>query len=338
MVDTLHLEVPATMPFRADFAKAWNGPENEKHFQKTGGGLYLVASDLRSYTGIPARLSVGHRHHKKLGPKLEIFQAGDKCRTEWIETVEAIFAGDAEESAILRADLTGDVRGVPVGVFERAIYAKFKHTAQSEYGGPGERTLEELEELACSYSRFDAQTLYFGRKPCQLRIYDKTRHRLKVLLVQKNKLRRRAGLEPVSFFEEYGYNPREVVTRVERQMGAREPAKAFGVKYLGEIHRLMKCDPFERLQLAGDLGGVIEELEEIEGARRLLVCYIRDHIERTGLQDARAFGRAQFRRPASFRKFWAENEHLIFATAGPGVTRADLTAEFHQSLQVQLAA
>jgi hypothetical protein len=336
MVDKLDLEVPQKLPFRRDFHKLWNGPDADQVFKKRSGGLYEVTADLRG-VGIDAMLSCGHKHHKKLGPKLEILRAGDKTFSAWAEVHDQVFQGEAWDDEILRADLTADVRGVPVGYFERAMWCKFKHTTQQEYGEPGQHSESELREMAAAFSRFDAQTLYYGRKPRQVRFYDKTRHRLKVLLPAINRERKQHGLELVSFADVYGYDQREIVTRAERQMGARETAEAWGVVSLGEIHRLAKFDPFERLRFAADARGG-PGLGELEGMRAAFIDLMRDRIERTGLEDARAWLRGKFTKPNSFRHFWADNEHLILSVRGSKVTRAELTQEYRRSLGLQLAA
>lgn len=328
MVDKLDLEVPQGKRFRPAFARAWNNPEMDSVFKKTTGGLYLVTADLRD-VGIPARLSCGHKHHEKLGPKLEIIGAGEMAFSQWAEVHEEIFEGEAWDDAILRADLTADVRGVPVSDFGRAMWCKFKHTTQQEYG--------EFQHMTTSHSRFAAQTLYYGRKPRQMRFYDKTRHRLQVLLPALHRKQKREGQELSTFAEVYGYEPDVIVTRAERQMGARETAEAWGVGCLGELPRLMKCDPFERLKFTDDAAGG-RRMEDLEVPTRGMILYLRELIERGGIDQARAWLRGEYgTRARAFRKFWAENEHLI-VRVNPRVSREFLTQEFRRTLAEQLAA
>lgn len=327
MIDKLDLEVPQSRRFRPDFARAWNGPENEKIFRKTTGGLYLVTADLRGI-GIPARLSCGHKHHEKLGPKLEIIGAGDMPFSQWAGIHEEIFEGEAWEDAILRADLTADVKGVSVSDLGKMMTCKFKHTNQQEYG--------DTAHVTASYARFAAQSLYYGRKPRQTRIYDKTLHRLCVLLPAIHRGQRKRG-ETLSTFEDvYGYPPSHMVTRVERQMGARETSEAWGVGVLGEIPRLMKCDPFENLRfIRGDADGL--ELCELDGTQCMLIELLRERVDQDGLDQARAWIRGRFSKANTYRKFWRENEHLI-VRANPAITREALAMEYRRTLAAQLAA
>jgi len=327
VIDKLDLEIPRTMPFRSDFAKAWNDPRNDLIFKKRTGGLYLVTGDLRG-VGIPAMMSVGHKHHEKLGPKLEILGAGSMTFSQWVDVHGAIFQGEAWEDAILRADLTTDSRGVPVSAFGRAMWCKNKHTNQQEYG--------ELQHMVTSVNRFGAQTLYYGRKPRQLRFYDKTLHRLKVLLPQLHRKQKREGLDLSTFEEVYGYGSHEIVTRAERQMGARETSKAWGVHSLGEIHRLATCDPWERLRFADQARGG-RDFAELDGARRMLIELLRERIEYDGLDSTRAWAMGRFSKAGSFRKFWWENEHLLVDSI-PFVTREKLTEQYRASILEQLAA
>ena len=327
MIDKLDLEVPRKMSFRKDFARHWNNPNNDKILHKKTGGLYLVRADLRD-VGIPAMLSVGHKHHEKLGPKLEVMGAGGMTFSEWAAVHDALFEGEPYDDAILRVDLTADVRGVSVDSFGRAMWCKFKATNQQEYG--------EFQHRITSVNRFAAQTLYYGRKPRQIRFYDKTRHRQQVLLPQLHREQKKRGEQLSSFFDEYGYEPHEIVTRAERQMGARETSEAWGIHTLGEIHRLAQCDPFERLRFADD-AKVTKQLAEVEGARRMLIDLLRERIQADGLDYTKAWSRATFRKADSYRKFWRENEHLIIDT-NPLISREKLTSQYQASISEQLAA
>jgi hypothetical protein len=326
MIDKLDLEVPRAMPFKADFARHWYNPQNDELFKKRTGGLYAVQGDLRA-VGIPAMISAGHKHHEKLGPKLEIIGAGAKTYSEWVAIHEQIFNGEVEECSILRADLTADIHGVPVDAFGRAMWCRYKHTNQQEFG--------DLPPLHSRVNRFAAQTLYHGKKPRQIRFYDKTLHRLKVLLPAINREQKRRGRKLTTFFEEFGYDPSEIITRVERQMGARETSEAWGVRTFGDIPRLMKCDPFERLRIVEDAEGV--SLSDLDGQRRSWVAMMRERIERDGLDYSRSWLMGFFDRPNSFRKFWRENERYIL-DPHPRISVEMLTGEYRKTLQAQLAA
>jgi hypothetical protein len=332
MIDKLDLEVKE--PFNAEFARAWNNSANDELFKKTHGGLYLVAADLRG-VGIPARLSVGHKHHKKLGAKFEIIGAGEMGFSQWAETCDQVFKGDCYANKILRADCTADVRDVSVSELGRAMTVKYKQTTR-QFFGEDEQRYNLTPQLVSAVQRLAAETQTYGNKPRQIRVYDKTRHRKDVLLREMHYWQRRRG-EPLSTFEEaFGLDPRQMVTRIERQMGAREPRDVWGVDALGEIHKLAERDPWERMKFARD-ARVTKNLAALDPVRRMLILSLRERIETRGLDQARAWARGHFELANSFRKWWRENEHLLLES-GPVISRAQLTEEFRSTTIEQLAA
>jgi hypothetical protein len=327
MLDKCDLEAPRGISFNRDFGRHFNNSANDALFKKSGGGLYLVKADLRG-VGIPAMLSLGHKHHPKLGPKFEYLGAGEMCYSDFVGHYEQVFKGDVCEASFLRVDLAGDIPRVKADELGRMMWCKHKHTNQQEYG--------EWQHKMTTYNRFAAQTLYYGCKPRQLRIYDKTLHRAQVLLRNRHRHEKKHGL-PLSTFEEaFGYAATEIVTRVERQMGARETAEKWGIKKFGQIHELVNRDPFENLVFAtGD-----RALEEIDGTRLVLVLMLRERVDREGLDCTRAWLRGQYKgdnAANSFRKFWRENGDFI-VVSHPAVTREFLVAEQKRTLIEQLAA
>lgn len=337
MLDKLDVEVPTALAkWNPEFKRHWDNPQNDRLFKKhEGSGLYLVTADLRD-AGIPIRLSLGHKHHDKLGPKVEIIGVGEMGYSDWVGRIEEVFDVDGNEAELLRVDLTADIPGVTVSEIGRTMYCKFKATTQQEYG-QGDDQGESSIHLSTTHNRFAAQTLYYGRKPRQVRIYDKTRHRAEVILREVHRKQRRAGEELCSFEQYFGYDQSETITRVERQMGARESSEAWGISKVGEIHKLEKCDPFARLKFIDEVKRG-DTLAKITGPRRVAIDYLREMVEREGVDRMRAYLRSRYRSDQSraYRKFMQENEHLILA--GTAVSRAKLTSEYRDSLRKQLAA
>jgi hypothetical protein len=326
MIDKYDSEVPFKVPFQPAFKRHWDNPQNDALFKKRSGGLYLVQADLRG-VNIPIMLNIGHKHHAKLGPKVEIIGAGDMTYSEWAAAREQVFQGEPYDDAILRVDLTADC-GVPVGAFERAIWCKHKLINQHEYG--------EWDHKTTDINRLAAQTIYYGRKPHQIRIYDKTLHRAQVLLPKLHRQEKRDGVALSTFFEAYGYESNKVVTRVERQMGARETAKAWGIATFGDIQKLAKCDPFQKLQFGDDARGGAT-LDELDGHRRSHILLLRRIVENEGVDAVKVWLRQQFKVADSYRRFWRENEHLIIDVS-PFITRGELTQQYQASILQQLAA
>ena len=326
-IDKLDLSVSAKARFTPAFKRAWNSPEIEK--LKKPGGLYSVKADLRK-VGLPVIVSFEHLHHKHLGPKMEIQRAGDMYYSQLAEVHEQIFEGDAFEDEILRVDLTADVHGVTVQEYGRAMWHLYKQTHQQEYGDG------DYYHLTRSVGRGAAQTLYYGRKPHQMRFYNKTLHRLQVLLPALHRQQKKHGIPPSSFQEVYGYDPFEIVTRVERHMGDRETRDVWGVQKFGEIHRLAQCDPFERLRFVEDARGG-RSLNDLDGAARAFILLLRNERDDVGVDQMKTWLRSQYRDPRAFRKYWQENEHLIL-DHNPAIARENLTRQYRSSLMKQLAA
>jgi hypothetical protein len=326
-LDKLNLEVPKTVPFQADFGRAWKDPNNDKIFKKTTGGMYLVAGDLRG-VGIPARISIGHKYHEKLGPKIEILGAGEMTYSQWREVPEQIFAVDSDEAGILRVDLAADVEGVGVPEFGTAMWCKFKHTAQQEFG--------EYQHLMRRYERFGAQSLYYGRGEDQFKAYNKTLQCEKVLLPKIHKRERAEQCELSTFEEAFGFPRDLILTRVERRLGDRGTTKNWGISNFGEIQRLAKVDPYERLEFAADTNQ--DRLRNLSGAALSHVLRLRAQIAMDGVDVTKAELRECFGdRSRAFRKFWQEHAGYLI-DSNPLVSREMLTSQYRRSFSLQMAA
>jgi hypothetical protein len=326
-LDKLDLELPVGASWRPDFGRLWNNEHNEKLLKVVTGGMYQKSGDLRGI-GLDARLSCGHRFYEKLGPKVEIFGMGKKTFSDVVGIVEEIIDGDACDSSMLRVDLTADTAGIGVTEFERSLYLRNMQTSQNEYGG------YKPEQMERSYRRGKAETLYFNRGVGQVRIYNKTEHR-KVLLIALNKQRRRHNEPTKTFFEEYGYDPSEIRTRVEKQCGGRLAEKLWGIRKLGEIHRLADVRPFHNFKFARDGAGDYE-LCDLHGVTRGFILLLRDRAETKGVADVRMFLKQTFDDPRRCREFVKRYEHLFMPQTQ--LTREALTAQYRHSIVAQLAA
>lgn len=326
-LDKLNVELEASGGFNPEFARPWKNEQYGKLFKMKYGGMYEKVGDLREY-GLDARLSCGNKFHPKAGPKLEIFKMGEKTVSDVVGIIEAVGGGDAWKSTILRTDLTSDTAGFGVEDFERSMYVKNMQTTQTEYGEYNPAQMER------GYRRGKAQTLYFNRRDGQIRIYNKTEHR-KVLLVQLNKQRKRFREPTKTFFEEYGYDPSEVRTRVEKQCGGRLPEKLWGIRELGQIHLLADVRPFDNFKFARD-GSGDAELEELSPMTRGFILLLRDRAGDKGVADIRMFLKQVYPDPRRCREFIQQYEHLFMPQTK--LTREALNAQYRRSIVKQLAA
>lgn len=326
-LDKLDMELPPGMPWKPLFGRIWNNENRERDFKMTYGGMYQKTGDLR-WMGLDARLACGHRFHEKLGPKIEIIGMGKKTYSDVVGIVEELIEGDAMESAMLRVDLTADTEGIPVSEFERALYLRNMQTSQTEYGDPVN------DVIVRAYQRGKGETIYFNTRNGQVRIYNKTEHRRKLLIALNNK-RRRHNEPMTTFEEEYGYDPKEIRTRVEKQCGARLAEKLWGIRTLGEIHRLADVKPFYNFKFARDAKRG-EDFDQLGPSMALLMDLLRDFATDHSLVETRHKIRQRFDNPRSYRKFIQEYESHF--TPKTQLTREMLTDQYRRSIIAQLAA
>ena len=321
-LDKLNLIMPRGMHLNRTFARHWNNPENVKLFKIRPGEGYHKTGDLRD-VGLDLRLSCGLKWNDKAGMKVEVLGMGAKTYSDVDSLLRHVVDGDPDEGELVRVDLTADLEGIRVKEFERAMYVKYKQTSQTEYH----------DGVTRNFRRGRGDTLYFGRKD-QTRIYNKTEHR-KVLLIALNKRRRRFNEPPKSFVEEYGYEPTEIRTRVERQCGERAAERLWGVKHLGEIHRLADVNPFANFKFVQDAKRG-KELEQMAPVMQLLLSLLREKTEETSVSETRCYVRQFYENPRSCRKFLQENERFFML---PTLLSTELlTTQYRRSIIKQLAA
>lgn len=325
-LDKLNLELEARGGFNPQFRKDWNNERYAKDLKIIYGGMYEKVGDLRTF-GIDARLSCGNRFHPKAGPKLEIFKVGEKSISEIVEIHERVGGGDVWKSQITRVDLTADFIGPGVDVFEHALYLKGGQTTQNEYGKYNPAQMER------AYRRGKSQTLYFNRRDGQVRIYNKTEHR-KVLLQGLNRQRKRYNEPEKTFIEEYGYDPSETHTRVEKQCGARLPEKLWGIRELGQIHHLADVRPFDNFRFQSDGRGAAE-LAELAPMTRGFVLALREMAQTRSVAHVRMFLKQVYDDPRRCREFVQRYEHLFMPSTQ--LTRELLNDQYQRSIVRQLA-
>lgn len=328
-LDKLNLELPARGGFTPEFGRRWNteNEQNNKLFKMVYGGMYQKVGDLREY-GVDGRLSCGSRYHPHTGPKLEIFKVGEKNISDIVEIIEQVSGGDPWKSTIMRADLTADFIGLGVDVFERGMYVKGGQTTQNEYGKYDPAQMER------AYRRGKSETVYFNRRDGQVRIYNKTEHR-KVLLIAENRRRRRRNEPEKTFYEEYGHEPSEIHTRVEKQCGGRLPEKLWGIREFGQIHHLADVRPFDNFKFALD-GRGDAELAELSPMTRSFIISLRFMAVNKGMAHVRMFLKQTYGDARQARLFIQKYEHLFMPQTE--LTREVLNQQYQRSIIRQLAA
>lgn len=340
MLDTCHLETPRIVQYSKAFLPALEQSLTTEWYPKIWKdrsiGPYARVGNFEKL-GIPLLLHTLPRFGKANGDKIEIMQAGDKRISEMVGWVREVYDYDVADSAILRLDLTADTKMAPVDWFRRHVRIAMKQTHRTHL------------TAALEVSKREAETIYGGIAPCQYRIYNKTLHRHDRLLVEHNRKRKIDGLGKQTFEEVFGYDPCLMVTRVERQMGAREPAKAFGIKFFGEINVAANIDPFTNMIFPHVRKPDFGALKPLEA---MAVSYLRGFMDEAndGLQNARNQMKRFYMREArtereretarrTFNRKWAQlSAYLHDSDQAYQLTRERLTDEYKATTMVQLAA
>jgi hypothetical protein len=130
--------------------------------------FYKGVADLRQTFGIDAIL---HIDQKRYGThKVELLETGKKGMTEIKDILEQIIDADPGGCRLGRVDLAVDVRDVPLSWFREHTYVEYKQFLCAH----GKQVDSEMSEMGKKVY----QTLYFGKRPSCVRIYDKTAERV----------------------------------------------------------------------------------------------------------------------------------------------------------------
>jgi hypothetical protein len=263
-IDSLELRIPKghEHKFKMDFT-------NGRSLLKGRGSKYYEFVVKPTDLGLRAALHLKHRYNGN--HKLQILNVGTMCWAEILQLVCQLYT-DPHQLEIMRLDLAVDVPDYPVGWFRT-------HTRVFR-----KRTSGELGEYCRKSDR--CETLYFGRRPNLVRIYDK----LAQLGIKYADLRRsndRIGVLTNGFDQIYGFpQSGHVLTRVERQFGGgRIPDR---IRTLEKLRlNTPEFDPYSQLefeylelcdQYIDDLAG--EDFLQAHGFMHLVTCHGRQEALR----------------------------------------------------------
>lgn len=272
MIDKLDVRVPELATFTPQIADTLAQMRNAPVAPFRPARFYSYVGDLRKTHGIEAVLHLGYKY----GPpthKLEIVDAGKKTLADMRDVITQVFAVKPEELEVMRLDLAADIPGVPVHWFRDKARFQFK-----QFASRIEKAAEaELEFIAMGTAQ--AQSLYAGRRPNCVRIYDKIAEwYLQWRKLQRDYERFNRGMKDfnlnqeqryyaeryVPSFQEWcrreGYEYREgaIVTRIERQIGGdRVPPELRTVGHLSKAHEF---NPFQTLQIVS--AGPVRSFDE----------------------------------------------------------------------------
>lgn len=235
MIDKLEIRIPASTPVSRELGPFWEalrrgvsvpGFRPSQHYRAVG--------DLRPY-GIHAIAHLECRHGNASNHKLELLDTGKVGFSVLLDRIEQTFSLDPLSAEVMRVDLAADIEGVPVSLFENAVYVAYK------------RWVCDIGTVECSRMGGRAvETLYLGKRPNCIRIYNKTEEYRQQYRALARELGSRACALP--FEKIFQISESTVLTRVERQIGAgRVPPNLETIARLQE--NAADFNPFAKLQV-----------------------------------------------------------------------------------------
>jgi hypothetical protein len=168
MIDKIEAMVERGTSFRGELDELRRASPWDPYFPALRPSkFYKAVADLRPF-GFDAML---HIDQKRYGThKVELIETGKKGMEEIESTLERIVDCDPGGCRLGRIDLAADVRDVPLSWFREHTFVQYKQflCAHSKFA---EAEFSEMGKKVY-------QTLYFGKRPSCIRIYDKVAERI----------------------------------------------------------------------------------------------------------------------------------------------------------------
>lgn len=322
MIDKLEIRVPALTPVGrvlepvyADLRRGLRVPgfRPSPHYQAAG--------DLRPF-GINAIAHLDCKRGAQPNHKLELLDTGQVRFDGILSTVEQAFRFDPLSAEVMRVDLAADVEGVPVSYVERAAYAALKRWAC------------DIGRLECSrMGTAEIETIYLGKRPNCLRIYNKIAEYRQQYRKLERELRPQAC--PLPFERLYRLPETAILTRVERQIAAgRVPPDLATVARLRE--NAVHSNPFDRLRLIPG-SGRLPRPDEVGLSAWLQGMQLRSLADELGMQRLRGFVNRHSKGNAA-RLLTQFSDFLPGGDGGESLSEEDLYRRYSESTERQLAA
>jgi hypothetical protein len=168
MIDKIEAMIEPGTNFRGELNELKHGSPWDPYSQMLRPSkFYKAVADLRPF-GFDAML---HIEQKRYGShKLELFETGKKGMAQIQDTLERIADCDPGGYRLGRIDLAADVRDVSLSWFREHAFVQYKQFLCAH----GKMAEAEHSEMGMKIY----QTLYFGKRPSCVRIYDKVAERV----------------------------------------------------------------------------------------------------------------------------------------------------------------
>jgi len=367
MIDKIEVMVRPETPFRGELKELHSISPFDPCVQHVRPSkFYHLVADLRP-RGFDALLHVGLKLGGKKyhgGHKIELLETGKKSMSEIDGMVEAIADCNPRGCRVGRIDLAADIDDVSLSWFREHAYVEYKQFVCAH------AKVQEFEYSEMGKKVY--QTLYFGKRPACVRIYDKIAERTAHYELWKRREIRTAvkdGYEPPEFptvqewlsvempqtrarFQQLdlipGTSPAEqtalrfpVITRVENQLGGRVP------EALGTISGVQKnvrdFNPFSRLKIVSGRTvppGLYDR--DVDGSYRFSVpqwcfyMYVREHWNTEGASQMRQM----LNRDRNGKLYLKRMREFLPVSENPdeGIAELELYERYRDSVSRQLAA
>jgi hypothetical protein len=342
VLDKVDLRVPEGAPFGQAISEAARelrmGPAPPFRASR----FYQYVADLREFFRIDAVLHLNYRYGVH-AHKIEIIDAGKKSVDEIADICCQLFEVDPWRLEVMRIDLAADVEGAPVRWFRDHARVERK-----QFSSRIEKSMDQEVEFV-GMGTAQAQTLYAGKRPNLIRIYDKIAEWNRQVRKLATACRRfNAGmtdlemtpeqkyfgarvppsLEEFCRAEGYEYKEGSILTRIEQQIGGGRLPKELST--LNDLRCAHEFTPFESLQIVG--GDCIQHLESLPDS-----VPMRNRLAALGLQTLEEeFGSVQLAHSFVLRHAKGNGRRILDSIAKCRPTeRAPLTlSEIQESYRV----
>lgn len=322
MIDKLDLRVPRKAPFTPAFGRLYRELQASERRPFHPSKLYEYCGDLREY-GIGLRLNLYCKMDKAGNHKVELIDSGSLTRSQMLAEVGQVFEVPASALGVMRVDFAVDVPKLPVQWFRETVSVAHKRFRAAVTGQP----------FYSEMGNGDIETLYFGKRPNVIRIYDKQSERRHEYWAMVRKLGK--DVEPPTFESIYGCSMNDtILTRVERQIGTRIPPEIASLQRLFES--AFEFQPFAALKIIDHAASIPPDSNQ-SFETYCTGLHLRSIAERDGMQAVKRFISKHSKRNAAWA--WKKyRSYLPSASDSYGITAAQLQGRFVESIVKQLAA
>lgn len=332
MIDKVEAKITSRAELRDGFGDIYSQVSGDPRYARESKD-FLRVIDLRPLDYGDIIFHSTCKHGKDGHHKIELVNTGDKSGEQMLDEMARVVKYPSRLQ-VTRVDLTADVRGVPVLWFQQRMRAKYKQFA-SELG---EFIVEPVEYA--QMGKRGVETLYYGKRPNCLRVYDKVAERF------DHFRKHTRGMDEAPDFEEsYGYGLSELLTRVERQIGGgRVPAQLSTMAKL--LAAAPEFNPFDKVEFLQADGRLLTDLvgPDWRAYRRftdwLAGVGLRALVEQVGMQQAyrtagdRSKGNAK-RMFKKYRAFMPSSSEM--AQSVPAELRAFLRDDAGEDLRLKIS-